>query len=382
MDKQPRPINMGLNDGIYCPEKCIEVMKNSTDRTSLRHYSTPGNDLMVAAIAKENNIPKENIFVTWGSGPVLKGLIPWLLKKQIKKSLIRILKHIFLRKGYPVVTPDFTYTKVPIGAEKRNLPVIYLPIKPEENFHLDITLLEKTLKKQPCMVYFATPNNPTGQPVVTVDEMIPLIEKYKDTMFFMDEAYVEYLDKNEHKYFTSLVPKYPNLFTSRTFSFAYGMASAKVGYLVANKEIVEFMESQVTNYRIGLLQEKLVCAALEDKEHLPWVRKKTLEAIEYFQDELKIYPNMEIYPSITHYFLGKFTDGRTSALTFVDELMKEGIRIKKFAENVGCDPTKYFRITVGTPDENKKCVEAIGRVMQRISPHIYENVSVPLPVAK
>ena len=279
-----------------------------------------------------------------------------------------------------MVTPDFTYTKVPIGAEKRNLPVIYLPIKPEDNFHLDVTLLDKTLKKQPCMVYIATPNNPTGQPVVTVDEMIPLIEKYKDTMFFMDEAYVEYLDENEHKYFTTLVPKYPNLFTSRTFSFAYGMASAKVGYLVASKEIVEYMDSQFTNYRIGLLQEKLVCAALEDKEHLPWVRKKTLEALEYFQNKLKVYPNMEIYPSITHYFLGKFTDGKTSAIKFVDEMMKEGIRIKKFGENVGCDPQKYFRITMGTPDENRKCVEAIQRVMLRIYPRT--QVLYPIPIVK
>ncbi|MHA1110170.1 MAG: aminotransferase class I/II-fold pyridoxal phosphate-dependent enzyme [Promethearchaeota archaeon] len=380
MEKQPKPINMGLNDGIYCPEKLFEVMKNSTERTSLRHYSTPGNDLMVTAIAKANNIPKENIHVAWGSGPVLKQLIPYILKKQIKSSFIRILKHLFLRKGYPVVTPDFTYTKVPIGAEKRNLPVIYLPIKPEDNFHLDVALLDKTLKKQPCLVYIATPNNPTGQPVVTVDEMIPLIEKYNDTMFFMDEAYVEYLDENEHKYFTTLVPKYPNLFTSRTFSFAYGMASAKVGYLVSSKEIVEYMDSQFTNYRIGLLQEKLVCAALEDKEHLPWVRKKTLEAIEYFQNELKMYPNMEIYPSITHYFLGKFTDGKTSAIKFVDEMMKEGIRIKKFTENVGCDPQKYFRITMGTPDENRKCVEAKQRVMLRISPHF--QVLQPIPIAK
>ncbi len=373
---------MGLNDGIYCPEKCIDLMKTLVERTSLRHYSTPGNDLMVEAIAKENNIPKENIFVTWGSGPVLKMLIPWLIKKQIKTSLGRILKHVFLNKGYPVVTPDFTYTKVPLGAIKRKLPVIYLPIRPEDNFHINIELLENTLKKQACLVYIATPNNPTGQPVVSVEEMIPLIEKHKDTMFFIDEAYVEYLDKKEHQYFTSVVPKYPNLFTSRTFSFAYGMASAKVGYLVASKEIVEQMESQVTNYRIGLLQEKLVCAALEDEEHLPWVRKTTAEHVNFMRAELSNYSNIETYPSITHFFLGKFTDGKTSAITFVDELMKEGIRIKKFAENVGCDPTKYFRVTVGTPDENQKCLDAISRVMQRISPHIYENFATPIPIAK
>ena len=374
------PINLGLNDGIYCPEKCVDLMKTLTERTSLRHYSTPGNDLMKAAIAKENNIPMENIFVTWGSGPVLKQLIPWLIKKQIKSSFVRILKHLFLNRGYPVVTPHLTYTKVPLGAIKRKLPAIFLPIKPKDNFRLDITLLEEVLKKQACMVYIATPNNPTGQPVVTVEEMIPLIEKYKDTMFFMDEAYVEYLDRNENKYFTEIVPKYPNLFTSRTFSFAYGMASAKVGYLVASKEIVEEMESQVTNYQIGLLNEKLVCAALEDKDHLPWVRKTVVDHIEYIRNELKIYPNMVTYPSITHYFLGEFVDGQTSAITFVDEMMKEGIRIKKFAPNVGCDETRYFRITAGTPEENQKCVEAIHRVMRRISPHMITNV--PVPVAK
>jgi histidinol-phosphate aminotransferase len=376
------PINLGLNDGIYCPEKCIDLMKTHTEKTSLRHYSTPGNDLMVEAIAKENGIPKENIFVTWGSGPVLKMLIPWLIKRQIKSSLKRILKHLFLNKGYPVVTPNLTYTKVPLGAIKRKLPVIYLPIKPEDNFRLDVNLLEETLKKQACMVYIATPNNPTGQLVVTVKEMIPLIKKYKDSMFFMDEAYVEYLDKNEYSYFTSIVPQYSNLFTSRTFSFAYGMASAKVGYLVASKEVVEYMESQVTNYRIGLLQEKLVCAALEDQEHLPWVRKTVVDHTEYIRNELGRYPNIETYPSITHYFLGKFTDGKTSAITFYEEMMKEGVRIKKFAPNVGCDETKYFRITAGTPEENTKCVEAVHRVMHRISPHIFEETAVPVPVSK
>ncbi len=373
-------INLGLNDGIYCPEKCIDLLKTFNERTSLRHYSTPANDLMVEAIAEENNIPKENVFVTWGSGPVLKQLIPWLIKKQIKSSFRRIFKHLFLNKGYPVVTPNLTYTKVPLGAIKRKLPVIYLPIKPEDNFHLNITLLEDILKKQDCLVYIATPNNPTGQPVVSVEEMIPLIEKYEDTMFFMDEAYVEYMDKNDHTYFTSLVPKYPNLFTSRTFSFAYGMASVKVGYLVASKKIVEEMESQVTNYRIGLLQEKLVCAALEDEDHLQWVRKTVINHVDFIRNELKIYPNMVTYPSITHYFLGEFIDGQTSAITFVNEMMKVGIRIKKFSPNVGCDETRYFRITAGTPEENKKCVEAVHRVMRRISPQV--KTTMPIPVAK
>ena len=68
--------------------------------------------------------------------------------------------------------------------------------------------------------------------MLTRDEIVELLEAFPDSIFWVDEAYVQYMPKGSHEPLSNLVPKYNNLYVSRTFSFAYGLAGARIGYLL------------------------------------------------------------------------------------------------------------------------------------------------------
>jgi histidinol-phosphate aminotransferase len=255
------PINLGLNDGTICPQSCIDVMQQHTSRTSLRHYTTAGNEPLLDVICKVDGVNPDNIYLAHGSGPILKQCVPYLISQKIKSSTRRIARHLISKNGFPIITGHLTYFKVPIKALNRGLTVRLLPLLPENNFKLRVEDVEAELKKGDGLVYICNPNNPTGQLMMEREEIEHLAGKFPGSLFWVDEAYVQYIDEREHRYVSDLVPKYDNLLVSRTFSFAYGLAGVRMGYLLSSAARIKEFEDQVTDYRFGTLQEKLATAS-------------------------------------------------------------------------------------------------------------------------
>ena len=142
-----------------------------------------------------------------------------------------------------------TYFKVPLKAGNAGLDVRLLPLGPETNWKLRLEDVESVISKTPSLVYICNPNNPTGQLMLTREEIITLLDKYPDSVFWVDEAYVQYIPQDEHEPLSNLVPKYNNLYVSRTFSFAYGLAVC-IGYLLHPKTVFRLLKEAVTNYRL------------------------------------------------------------------------------------------------------------------------------------
>lgn len=356
------PLNLGLNDGTYAPQKSLDVLRRFTERTDLRNYSTPDNAPLREAIAKVDQVAPENVFLHCGTGPILKLAIPYLLKRMVLTSPRRMLRHAVSRAGFPIITPRFTYSKVPRKAGEGGMHVDLLPLDPGNDFHFDVGRLERRLERGDGMVYLSSPNNPTGNLLISRDELIPLIERFPESRFWIDEAYVQYVDPREHDYVAPLVARYPNLLVSRTFSFAYGMAGVRIGYLLAKPSFVNELERQLTDYRLGTLQEQLGIAALEDADHLPWVREQTRIARDLIYAALARLPGIQAFPSQVNFILCRFTDGRRGA-ELKAKLAKRGVIIKVFEPILGETFDPYFRITVGVPAENEFLVAQLGEVL-------------------
>ena len=181
---KPQLLNLGLNDGTYCPQACIDLIGQIDARTALRNYSTSDNEPLRTALATMDGVAAENIYLANGSGPILKQAIPHLVRKQIKSKFSRVLKHALSKNGYPIILPAFTYFKVMKKAAQGGLQVHVLKTGPEQDFAFDIEELERILKKQDGLVYIANPNNPTGQLQLTRDQIITLLERYPNSTFW------------------------------------------------------------------------------------------------------------------------------------------------------------------------------------------------------
>lgn len=359
MDSTPQPqntaLNLGLNDGTYCPQACVDLLKSMDGRTALRNYSTADNEALRHALAQMDGVAAENIYLANGSGPILKQAIPFLIRREIKRRASRVLKHFFSKNGFPIITPAFTYFKVPLKSMKIGLHVHLLETGPENNFALDLGALRKLLKKQDGLVYIANPNNPTGQLQLSRDEIISLVEAFPDSIFWIDEAYVQFMPPELHKPVSDLVPAHKNLVVSRSFSFAYGLASLHLGYLIAQEDLVKNLESQVTEYRIGKFQEEILLAAISDENHQEEIRAWTQEAVQTLREGLEAIGGIETYPSHCNMVLCRFTDGRLAA-PFAQAMQAQGIRIKVFKPVGATDFTAYFRVTTGIPKENQRLI--------------------------
>lgn len=356
------PLNLGLNDGTYAPQRCLDVLRRYNERTDFRNYSTSDNAPLREAIARIDQVAPENVFLHNGTGPILKLAIPYLLKQRVLDSPRRMVRHLIKHDGFPIITPRFTYSKVPKKAAEGGMHVDMLPLDPGDDFRFDVTRLERRLERGAGLVYIVNPNNPTGNVLVERSQIIPLLERFPEARFWIDEAYVHYVDEREHSYFASLVPRYPNLLVSRTFSFAYGLASIRIGYLLAKQSFVVELERQLTDYRLGTLQEQLGVAALEDPDHLPFVREQTRLAREQLYAGLARMPGVQAFPSVANFILCRFTDGRRGD-ELKTKLGQRGVLIKAFEPGNGQTYDAYFRLTIGLPAENEFLLAQMAEVL-------------------
>lgn len=356
------PIDMALNHGTYCSEASLEVLKRFNTNTSLRLFPSSDNKELRQALAQDAGVSPENVLVANGSGPLLKMCLPYVIEKQIKQQVPRMVAHLIFRKGYPIYTPRLTYSKVPAAALKVNLRYEMLPLGPENNFRLDVEDLERRLERKSGMVYIANPNNPTGNVLVTGPQLRSLLQKFPQSFFVIDEAYVQYISESEHPYMGPMVQEFDNLLILRSFSFAYGMGAARLGYALGNKNLVAELEARFTPHQVNTLTCEMAIAALQDRDHLDFVRQQTAAQREVLMNGLKSLQGLEAYPSQTNFILCRLAPGRTGRQVY-EALLARKVKVKIFEPLPGERYDEYFRITIGIPEENLYLLEQLQQVL-------------------
>ena len=356
------PINLGLNDGTHCPPACLEVVKQHNHDGAFRHYSQSENEPLLQVIADKDGVGTDNIYLANGSGPILKQAVPHVIRTQIKSSFGRICRHLVTKNGFPIITPWFTYSKVPAKAAGLGLTVRLMPLGPENGWKLDPEEIRKEAKRQDGLVYIVNPNNPTGNVLITREDLEPLLSEFPRSIFWIDEAYVQYVDPSVHSPVSDLVSKYPNLIVGRTFSFAYGLAGLRIGYLLGPVGLIAELRAQVPDYRLGKFQQEVAVAALTDPNHEEMIRRYCAEQRTMVQESLADIAGLEMFDSETNFLLARFTDDRKAA-PFAANMLENGIKIKTFANLNEADYSQYFRFTLGTPDENRFLIQQVRALL-------------------
>lgn len=356
------PLNLGLNDGTWSAGAAAEVMRQFTGRTALRNYSHAENQPLLDAIALVDKVGPEHIYLANGSGPILKQCVPHLIKSNILASPWRVVKHLISKTGYPIITPSVTYCKVPRGASAKGLTVAPVEIGPEDGFALSIDKLRAAIRRHDGVVYIVNPNNPTGNLLIDRDSLKDLLREFPRSIFWIDEAYVQYVEPDVHQPVSDLVPSYDNLVVSRSFSFAYGLAALRLGYLLARPRTIQEFRNQVPDYKVGGLQEAIGVASLLDPAHLPHVRKETRAARDFIRGIIDRQAGLQSFPSHTNFVYARFTDGRTGP-ELAKRMAKRGVLIKQFEPAMGYSYDPYWRLTVGLEDENRLMMERLVDVL-------------------
>ncbi len=244
-----------------------------------------------------------------------------------------------------VLYPDPTFVVYRLAALGHGLEPIEITL--DDEMELDFELVDDALAgRRPNLAFFALPNNPTGT-LWAPEKVAELAARHPDTIFVSDEAYIQYGGR-------TLLPRLaelPNLVIMRTLS-KIGMASLRVGFVVAAPAIVHELEKLRMPYNLGSLNQRAAVWIL--RHHKAWFTERARELLgerERLAVALRAFPEIKVFPSEANLLLvriGRAGDGRAAAL--YRALAARGIMVRNFDRPgplAGC-----LRITPGTPAEN------------------------------
>ncbi len=204
--------------------------------------------------------------------------------------------------------------------------------------------------------FIGRPNNPTGN---GLDEkgLEELLETGK--AIIVDEAYVEF----EGDSVVSWVKNYDNLVVLRTFSKIFGLAGLRVGYGIANPELVMALETVRPPFSVNRLAQKAAFAALKDKDFLQESKEMILKGREYLARELENL-GFKVLPSNANFLMVSPEPIELTATKLYDYLSENGIVIRNLSGFRGIEG-EWIRITVGKPDQNKYLIKTLKELKEK-----------------
>lgn len=319
-------INLALCENPLPPiDEAIEAAKAEAPLSN--HYTEPYSWKLKEKISDYVNVPVENIHINAGSE--------------------LILRQLFLLYGRRVHLISPTYYLFEEIAENKT----YTFLNEKEDFLFDMKKLE--IPKDTTLAVIVNLNNPTGT-VFDIKDNLSLIERHPDTMFLIDEAFIEFGGKPA----TDLIFEYRNVIITRTFSKAFSMAGCRVGYAIADRELIEYLNNHNDAYPLARTAE---AAAIASLEHLDKIRERVKFLKNQAGDFAKSLQNLGIktYPTETFFFLGKVP---MDADEFAKALSKKNINIRPI--HLEGMENRFLKFAASTTENNRIVIEAIKEILR------------------
>ena len=197
------------------------------------------------------------------------------------------------------------------------------------------------------LAVICSPNNPTGTKIPMAD--IEYVAKNIDCALVIDEAYVEFDGESAMRF----LKDYPHLMIARTFSKAYGLASARVGYLIADKKIIEMVGKACMPYHVNVLSAITADIVYQMRdEYIPRIQMTVAER-KRMSEQLSKIDGITVYPSATNFILIKYD----KAVALNEYLENIGIGVRSFGNAPRLE--NCLRISMGTRPENDVVYKAI-----------------------
>ena len=243
--------------------------------------------------------------------------------------------------------------------EARALGITCTEIPLTSGYRIDLQALKRQLRPSTRLCFICNPNNPTGT-YLTGAELEQLLDSLPaHVTAVVDEAYIEYVTAPACADAVALLSRYPNLAVLRTFSKAYGLASVRIGYMVAQRHLVEQILEVKQPYNVNQLAQVAAMAALED-EHFLQMTKTATEVGKKKLERALYRIGVQFWPSQGNFLL--LDAGGYSADDIYNYLLINNILVRRADRHT-------LRLTIG-PDEHQ--VYLLQMLQELLLPsHVY-----------
>jgi len=315
---------LGANESSFGPSpKVKQVIADST--ADVFKYGDPDAFDLKKELEKHLKVPCENIIVGEGID-----------------GLMGILCRLMLEQGDIVVTsngayPTFNYQVKGAGGRLETVPYLADYEDPD-------ALIEKARQYKAKMIYIANPDNPMGthHSAETIQRMIGSVPK--ESLLVLDEAYIELAPDG-------VAPKLDisnkNIIRLRTFSKAYGLAGARVGYAIGHTDLVKSFDKIRNHFGVNTIGQKAALAALKDQDYVSKVKVSIEQGRERI-NQIAIENGLNTISSSTNFVaVDCGVDG-----DFTRKVLSELVRMGIFVRMAFVPPQdRCLRVSVGVPED-------------------------------
>ncbi len=335
----PFDVRLGANESVFGPSpRVIEAMSKAAGETWM--YGDPENHDLIQALAAHHEVSPKNVMV----GEGIDGLLGYTVR-------------LFAGPGDAVVTsegayPTFNYHVAGYGAELHKVPY-------KDDHEDPDALLAKARETGAKLIYLANPDNPMGT-WLSRDVIHRMIADLPEgALLILDEAY---LDTAPDGAIPEISVDTPNILRMRTFSKAYGMAGARVGYVIGSEENITAFNKVRNHFGMNRVSQAGALAALADQAYLKDVLARIADARERIA-EIARENGLEPLTSATNFV----TIDCGSEGDFAREVLANLIDLGVFVRMPFVAPQdRCIRISCGPPEHLAVFANALPKALEKV----------------
>jgi len=331
----PRTIvKLASNENPLGPApKAIQAMRAAAEDAHL--YPDGGGFYLCKAIAAKLDLALENVILGNGSNEV-----------------IEFLGHAFLDLDDDVVTSQYAFIVYKLIATSFGARTIETP---SPDFQQDLEAMLDAITPKTRIVFIPNPNNPTGT-LISQREIDRFMSRVSENIIVVfDEAYFEFLDHPPNT--LQFVRDDRNVVVLRTFSKIHGLAGLRVGYGVARPDLIEVLHKTRQPFNINSIAQAGALAALKDEAHQRETKRVIDEGFAYLQEQ---FTEMKVWfvPGVANFLMVNVGDGPA----VFQKLLARKVIVRPLK---GYNLSEWVRISVGTMEQNRKCIAALKQILRK-----------------
>ncbi|WP_343765564.1 histidinol-phosphate transaminase [Gangjinia marincola] len=311
----------------------LDANENPFDN-GVNRYPDPQQRTLKSVLARQKGVQPNQLLIGNGSDEVLD-----------------LLFRAFCEPGRDnIIFQPPTYGMYKVLAETN--AVAYKEVLLDEEFQPQMAELKNTIDDCTKMVFFCSPNNPSGN-TFDADKIEVILQDFSG-LVVIDEAYIDFSEENS---WINRLDEFPNLVITQTLSKAYGMAGIRIGLSYASAEIISILNKIKPPYNVNQLSQQRALERVENVEEVAYeVALLKAQREELYEAFTEIDFIEKMHESDANFILVKVDD----ALKRYNQLLEQGIVARNRSNQPRCENT--LRFTVGTKEENKQLIKVLQKL--------------------
>ncbi|MHB8500688.1 MAG: histidinol-phosphate transaminase [Candidatus Acidiferrales bacterium] len=330
-------VKLASNENPLGPSpRAVEAAKLALENA--HRYPDGGTHLLREALAARTGVSTQEIFVGLGSS-----------------EIIDLASRVLLRAGLQGMTSYGSYAPFSVAIRASGAELVLVP---QRDFAFDLQAIAKAITPKTGVIFLANPNNPTGTAfgAKALEEFLASVRD--GVVVVLDEAYIHYAPSLDRRKSEEIYRTRKNLLILRTFSKVYGLAGMRIGFAIGHPALLAAMNKLRTPFNTSGIAQAAALAALDDREHVARCIETNAHERKRLSEGLSGM-GLRPVPSETNFI---FMEVGPEAKEICDELLHLGVIVRPLG---WMGFPEAMRISVGTADENDKCLAAMAEILTK-----------------